>query len=151
MRGSFKRGRSLPIDERYKTDEAGQFLVECQDWSRLMAPNGIFLREIGQEELGSMFLQPPPASLSECKYTPESFLECLGLRNSEDESILRVKKAKRKFIKKRKKESSLESLIEVKEEEDPPINAIEPSLMVIDVDSPEVKIEGEADLYWNIL
>ena len=151
MRGSFKRGRSLPIDERYKTDEAGQFLAECQDWSRLMAPNGIFFKEIGQEELGSMFLQPPPTSIFEYKYTPKSFLECLELRNNEDESILRVKKSKRKFIKKKKKESSLESLIEVKEEEDPPINVIEPSLMVIDVDAPEVKVEGDMDLYWNIL
>ena len=113
-------------------------------------PNGIFFKEIGQEELSSMFLQPPPTSIFECKYTPKSFLECLELRNNEDESILRVKKAKRKPIKKRKKESSLESLIEVKEE-DPPVNAIEPSLMVIDVDSPEVKVEGDVDLYWNIL
>lgn len=151
MRGSFKRGRSLPIDERYRADEAGQFLAECQNWSRLMAPNGIFLREVGQEELGSMFLQPPPASLSECKYTPESFLECLELRSSEGESILRVKKSKRKPIKKRKKESSLESLVEVQEEEDPPVSAVGPPLMVIDVDAPEVKVEGEVDLYWNIL
>ena len=105
-----------------------------------MAPNGIFFKEIGQEELSSMFLQPPPTSISECKYTPESFLECLELRNNESESILRVKKSKRKPIKKKKKESSLESLIEVKEEEDPSIIVIEPSLMIIDVDSPKVKV-----------
>ena len=70
-----------------------------------------------------MFLQPPPQSLNECKYTAESFLQKTGFTRKKREPIkelvvklpvknLIIEGNKEKPLE--KKEISLESLMDVK-------------------------------------